>query len=275
MSIQTSVTSTPAAAKEGMLADSGYHDILSGLFATRKLVQVVPTASNSKVYTITINGTDFVYTADGSATVAEITAGLVAEINDGDEPVLATDGTTLLLIESTIDGPGGDFTYADSVDSVGTLVETVLVAQSASLRVGKGVCLDERRQTTVNGVADLAIRSPRLSTDITAQGAFLGIVVEQFDAEQLPVSAAAFADAITVAGNQALNVLHEGRCWVRVEEAVTPLSTPHCRYASGAGGTVLGAIRASTDTSSAAAIPRARFLSTAAAAGLAILEVTK
>lgn len=63
-------------------------------------VKVTPVASNSVTYTITINGTDFNFTADADATVAEITAGLKAVIDLGSEPVTVTDNNTDLDIES-------------------------------------------------------------------------------------------------------------------------------------------------------------------------------
>lgn len=62
-------------------------------------VEVTPTAVNSAVYTLTIDGTEYAYTADASATVAEITAGLVALINaDGAALVTAADNTTKLTL---------------------------------------------------------------------------------------------------------------------------------------------------------------------------------
>ena len=51
----------------------------------------VNTVSDSTLYTITINGTDFDYTSDSDATALEIVAGLIAAIDAGSEPVLTTD----------------------------------------------------------------------------------------------------------------------------------------------------------------------------------------
>jgi hypothetical protein len=61
---------------------------------------------NSTDYTITVNGTVFTFTSDATATVAEITAGLVSLINGGTEDVLATDNTTSLTIAKAVT-PGG------------------------------------------------------------------------------------------------------------------------------------------------------------------------
>jgi hypothetical protein len=71
----------------------------------------------------------------------------------------------------------------------------------------------------------------------------------------------------------AAGVLTRGRIYVQVEEAVTPASSVYVRHTSGAGGTQKGAIRASADTATAVAWTAARFLTSAGAAGFAVLEV--
>jgi len=71
----------------------------------------------------------------------------------------------------------------------------------------------------------------------------------------------------------AFNVLHVGRVYVQVEEAVTPASTVFVRVVAGGGGTQLGAFRASADTASALAATGARYLTSAGIAGFAVLEI--
>lgn len=51
----------------------------------------VNTVLNSTLYTITINGTTFSYTSDGTATDIEIVAGLIADIVAGSEPITTVD----------------------------------------------------------------------------------------------------------------------------------------------------------------------------------------
>lgn len=51
----------------------------------------VGTVLDSQLYTVTINGTAFDYTSDGTATDLEIIAGLVAAITGGSEPVTVVD----------------------------------------------------------------------------------------------------------------------------------------------------------------------------------------
>ena len=272
-SIQTAVGQNPTIGVEGIFADSGFKDVLSGLSSSRKLVSVAITAADSQDFTITINGTVHTYASDGSATTAEIAVGLAALINAGAQAskVTATGTDTPLLIESDIDGPDGDFTYSDAAGGGGALVETVLVVQGSTLSVGKGVCLDERRPISSTGAQDYPVRLPRVSTDVTA-GRFLGVVVEEFAIEQLPVTAgSAYATTLTLAANQCVNVLHKGRALVKVEEAVVRGDQAYCRYAAGGNG--IGSFRKSTGTSEAAAVPNAKFLTSAGANALAVIEV--
>lgn len=65
----------------------------------------------------------------------------------------------------------------------------------------------------------------------------------------------------------------EGVIWVQVEEAVTLGQQCFIRFASGTGGTQLGAFRASADTATATAHPSWYYLSAASAAGYAQVRV--
>jgi hypothetical protein len=67
-------------------------------------IDLTPIAFNSTLYTVTINGTAFTFTSDATATVAEITLGLVTAINLGTEPVTATDNTTDLELAADVAG---------------------------------------------------------------------------------------------------------------------------------------------------------------------------
>jgi hypothetical protein len=67
------------------------------------------------------------------------------------------------------------------------------------------------------------------------------------------------------------NVLEQGKIWVAVEGAVVAGGAVYCRYATGTG-TQKGAFRADADTSSAALVKGAKFLTSTAGAGLAQIE---
>jgi hypothetical protein len=230
---------------------------MSAMSATRKLVSVAVTAANSQDFTVTINGTDFTYASDGSATTAEITVGLKALINAGSEPVLASGTDTPLLIESTIDGVSGDFVSEYAAGGAGDLVETVLVAQSQEVPFGKFVCMDERSSEAQ------AARLPRSSADVTT-GVHFGVALEDRARED---NGAAFP------ANTMFPVLKFGRCWVEVEQDVTKGDAAYVRYA--AGGSGLGSFGNSAGSSERAALARAVYLTTAASGERAKLELCK
>lgn len=76
------------------------------LTSSVQTVEITPIAVNLAVYTVTINGLAITYTADATATVAEITAGLTTAINASAQApnVTATDNTTKLTIVSDFTG---------------------------------------------------------------------------------------------------------------------------------------------------------------------------
>ena len=76
--------------------------------------KITPVAQDSTTYTLTINGTDFVYVSDATATIAEITLGLTTAVNGGSEPVTATDNSTDL--DLTADNAGELFSLEMSWD---------------------------------------------------------------------------------------------------------------------------------------------------------------
>jgi hypothetical protein len=260
--IQDSYAERPEVAKAGMPADTGVVDDLSGMASSRKLVSVAIVAANDAVYTITINGTPFEYTADGSATTAEITVGLRNLINAGSEPVTASGTDTPLLIESDLFGEDGDFTYADSATG-GSLTETVLVAHGQEIPVGVHVCLDDN--SSQNG-PDLPIRLPRQATDITGGDALGCVLYDQ--------SREAFLDANDNPAYRAYTMIPVramGRVWVKVEEAVTKGGAVYVRYAAGGNGP--GSYGAAAGSSERALLPNAKYLSSASADGLALLKL--
>ena len=59
--------------------------------APTQKINLAPVVANDTLYRVTINGVDFDFTSDATATADEITAGLALAINGGSEPVTATD----------------------------------------------------------------------------------------------------------------------------------------------------------------------------------------
>lgn len=80
------------------------------------------------------------------------------------------------------------------------------------------------------------------------------------------------ADAGVPVGGM-VNLAKKGRYLVKVEEAVLVGDTAFVRIAAGAGGTVLGAFRKSADTATAISWTGVKFLTAAAANGLAVIDL--
>lgn len=96
--------------------------------ATYQVVTITPTQKNNTLYTVTLNGTNYTYTSDGNATVAEIVTGLKTPINaDGPLPITATGTNTIIL---TSDILGTAYTY-----SVGANLAAVLTTANVPLEV--------------------------------------------------------------------------------------------------------------------------------------------
>lgn len=73
--------------------------------------------------------------------------------------------------------------------------------------------------------------------------------------------------------NEGVDILRKGRCYVNVEGVVTDGQDLFVRFASGAGGTQLGAFRADADTATAVALPGLKARQTTTGAGLCLVEI--
>lgn len=256
MSIQSSV-SRPAAGVAGLAADAS-NEILSGYFVPNKYVSVAVGASDSQVYSVTITpdgGSPIVasFTAGVSTTTALITAGLVSAINTAAGAYVAAVGTNTPF---TIEGKNGrSFTSSYSAGT-GTLTETVVVAGNATAPAGVLLVIDER---AAYGSSDYAVRLPKATGDVTALA--FGVTTDTVAHES------------ATHGFGMVDCMREGRMFVTVEEAVTAGDAAFVRFAAGSGGSQLGSFRKSADTSTAVALPNAKFLTDGSAAGLAIVQV--
>ncbi|MEY4582865.1 MAG: hypothetical protein RL701_7568 [Pseudomonadota bacterium] len=237
------------------------------LNASRQVITVTPTAANAATYGVDITMADGTvysstnYTADGSATVAEITAGVIALINATAVPVTAVDNTTNYTLVADNSGDYGAFTIAFT--GTGTQAQAATTGQGASLAVGKLVIWDPTLGY------DRCARLPTASANITASGLVAGVVVA--DDAIMRYTSLDGATQTLVPGNAYGAVVRKGHIWVKVEQAVTPGQQAFVRYA--AGGYGLGSFGNTTGTSERAALVGSVYRSTAAIAGLAELEV--
>lgn len=119
----------------------------------------------------------------------------------------------------------------------------------------------------VMGAADGRCKLPTATGEITG-GKALGIAV--YD----PMKMVNWPAGNTVPYPQGTTVpiLRKGTAWVKVEEAVAPGDPVFVRFAVGTGS-ALGAFRKSADTATAVQLPGAVYLDTAAANGLARVDL--
>jgi len=132
------------------------------------------------------------------------------------------------------------------------IVMTRYVSQANGVPFGSGV---------VRAGADDLVKLPTTSAEVT--NSFEGFAVRQ---EYLETPLSGYANGST------LPVLRRGFIWVLAEAAVTAEAPVFVRFAAGTF-TVLGKVRGDADGAGAVAIPNAKFITTLAGPGYAIVEV--
>lgn len=143
---------------------------------------------------------------------------------------------------------------ADATDD--TCVSKVNAEATAEIPFGVGV---------IRGAADNQAVLPGAAGD---SAKFFGIVVHSHNYAK-PYQ----LGAVGILPKNMMSVMAVGRIMVQVEEAVVAGDRGFMRIAAGAGGTQKGAWRKSADTATAIEILGTRFVTSAAAAGLAVIEV--
>ncbi len=267
---QLTYSLNPGGALPGMIFGSGVMDVISKTNSTNQLNNVlVVNAVNSAVhdldfvFTLTDGSTvseTATFTADGSATKTEIRDGLIAAINDdaviGLYVVAVAVDSDEFTVERLSSNEGVSFTLASSGDTPTDLTITTLVADSQEIPFGVFVVVDAQR-------GDDFCRLPRVSGDIG--GKTLGVA--KMDTARQP-NAGGYATQSTVA------ILEKGKIYVTCEEAFTFGADVYVRYASSGNGTQLGAVRTDADSSTAAQLTRAKFISSGAADTIALIELS-
>lgn len=132
------------------------------------------------------------------------------------------------------------------------------IAQGGTIKVGRVVTLD-----STAGRDDKAVRAPAAAADITGPAA---AGVAMWD-PTYPFDDGDYKQYAT------LPVMKKGRMLMKSETAQLKGTNPYVRYASGAGGTVLGILRDDGDTSSAAQATWLKVIKPCAAGALCEVEV--
>lgn len=242
--MQTSVSNNNPVAIAGMFADTGVKDVISRVNAAKQLFTiVVTTVENSADFTVTVNGTAYTYTSDASATKPEITAGLKALIDAGDEGVTITDDLTdTLTIEN--DSFDDEVTITVTNPSTGVMTLTELVDHEDSIQFGAFVVNDDRQTAeSLNGALSQC-RLPRLATDFSSRHV-LGIAIA--DVSKVTRLSAPYGG---YSAGETVPILRKGRIWVTVEDVanVTNGGLVYVRHVA-SGTEQLGGIAAADDGS--------------------------
>lgn len=199
------------------------------------------TQTNTHAYTFTAYGIPVSYTSDGSAIYSEIQAGLIAAI--AAIPALvplisaAASGNNLRITETSAANGSMGLTGLD-----GSTTATVVTAHSDLEPMPAGIVI---------AGTSTGFQSARL---MRASGnRVVGITTHRhatIQEQQYPAPS-----TVNYPPNSQLNVARRGQIWCVTESAVTTLDdTVYARYAAGAGGTQLGAIRNSADSSTAVSL---------------------
>lgn len=111
------------------------------------------------------------------------------------------------------------------------------------------------------GTGDDVVKLPASAGDIT--GGAIGISVHT---HKEPVAGVA-----QYVAKETIPVLKKGRIWVQVEDAVADGGDVHVRYVAGTG--VVGGFLGAAVSSETAILPNAKYVTSASAGGLAVVEI--
>jgi hypothetical protein len=258
--MQTSVLSSMAVGLPGQIADIGNALIETFVNGSRQLDEVTITAADAAT-TLTINGTAVTVNSGAETkTKAELVALLKAAVNAASLGVTASDGSASDKMYVRADVHGTGFT------AVGTTNCSVAhkVLNEGTIPFGKAVVRD-----TWSGL-ERSAHLPSLTAEVTTLGVFLGVTVHSHANEQNITN----ANNPGYAAYSAMSVMRRGRIWVTVETAVSPGDQAYVRFsADTSAGESLGSFRNDADTADAVALPHSTFESSAAAGGIALLNL--
>ena len=252
MTRQTSVREVLPAAIKGMAIEL-FKKVRSFVNSTPQIVTFTVTAANI-LTTATINGTGVTVNSGGATlSTSAIATLLAAAINalTATLGVTAETSSATVIVYSVV--PGTAFTYVGTTNCSVALN----VPNAGYIPFGSFVSQDYR-------YADRC-HLPYAATDVTSIKNALGIALRTLRVEN--------PSDYGYALNEVVDVMTNGVCWVVAELAVTPASDVYVRYASGGAGTVLGAFTTGADSSSAGALPSARWMNSASAGELALVEI--
>lgn len=271
---QTSYNMSPVAARAGLVASHNPYRSRSFVNYSTQQVLVTPTAANSTQYQTVVNGQTASFTSSGSATAANISTGLVAAIN-------ALTGAGVTAVDN------GDGTYtlkantqntAFTFSFTGAGVQSSVTQIDGQEQIPFGLWVVAQPGVTPTGAYNPALATCRLpyqSSDITGGlAAGIALLSNVHISSTLPSGMPNNSGVPSYNQQDVLSAMVEGEVWVSPEVSVAVGDPAYVRFAPGAGGTQKGALRNSSDSSTAAQIPNgARFLDACSANGFSRLAL--
>lgn len=259
---QTSVDLVPAIGVPGEIADAGNHDIVSRINPAVAQVSTttIVTVSDTTDYETTINGVLMTFTSDGTATEAEVNAGIIASVNDSAFngvglafDVTAAQGATTTTVVFT----------ADVTDTVFTITVTATITTIALTTAAAGAIpfgLGVAQSSTANDQAHLPVASGDTVIGIS--------VIDQ----SIPIDD---NDVHQYTAGSVLGIMRQGRIWVIPEDNVAIGGSVYIRHTASVNGTQFGAVRSDTDSATAAQLTQATFATTATGGNPAVVVINQ
>ncbi len=146
---------------------------------------------------------------------------------------------------------------------------------STGVNVSSSVQLPFGIAVTKDASGDTMYRPPALSTEKV-----YGFIVHHQDVDILPLGSGTVSIGGTAVGfgvdvNREFTLMEEGNINVLFEQTLVAGAQVFVRYASGAGGSVLGAVRGDVDTASAALVKGAQVVTGAVAGQIGTISFSK
>lgn len=253
MAVQTTYSLNRTRAVAGMVADSSQHEYLSRVLATQQLEELT-FGTTDGTYTVTVDSVEVANFVASGNTATQIRDAIKADIDASAAPVTTTSVSTNKLQLKKNDFAATGFTIA--ISTVSGYSKSQLVGQGTVVPFGVGLCRDDD-----SPVSGYRCRLPRVAADVSA--GFLGIAA--LDSTEPYVAGGWQPGSIP-------KLMHRGHIWCVTEGAIAELAPMYCRFASGAGGTQLGAFRGDADSASAGAVVGLRALESCSGAGIVLAE---
>ncbi|HEV7717126.1 MAG TPA: hypothetical protein VGO53_16125 [Steroidobacteraceae bacterium] len=251
--MQTTFPLRPLRAFAGMHADTYPSAFISRALSTRQLVELTFGTADG-TYTVTINGVEVANFVAATKTATQIRDAIAADLAASAAPVIATPSSTNKLL---LENAGYEAAFTIAIPTIAGYTSSQTVPQGQVAPFGAGVVRDDGA-----AVSGKQCRLPRLAADVTL-GGFLGVLAS--NTAKMPANG--WPD------KSMPDIMRAGHIYVLVEGTGIEGAGLFMRFATGAGGSQLGAFRGDADSGTAVAVPGMRALETWTTGGIVLAEL--